>query len=52
MEKYLENKNKLQLSLMGRTVMIKMNILPKLTDLFQTIPVLIKQTFPSQNLNK
>ena len=39
----LERWDKLQISLIGRIVVNKMNVLPKMIFLFQTIPVMLKQ---------
>lgn len=50
-QKDLEKWDKLQLSLLGRIAAIKMNILPRVLFLFQTIPIILKQSF-FQDLNK
>lgn len=51
MQKDLEKWDKLQLSLMDRITMIKMNVIRRVLFLFQTIPIILKQSF-LQDLNK
>ncbi|KAK9411286.1 hypothetical protein NXF25_002461 [Crotalus adamanteus] len=50
-KKDLEKWGRLQLSLLGRIATIKMNILPKLLYLFQTIPISLDKKFFGE-LNK
>uniref|UniRef100_A0A8C6VPD0 Immunoglobulin V-set domain-containing protein n=1 Tax=Naja naja TaxID=35670 RepID=A0A8C6VPD0_NAJNA len=44
-KKDLDNWNKMQISFLGRIATIKMNILPKVLYLFQTIPILTNNFF-------
>lgn len=50
-QKDFEKWSKLQLSLMGRIAVVKMNTLPKVKFLFQMIPIILKNNFLTE-LNK